>query len=445
MKKTVALLAALGLALISVAVMPLSASASTLVSGTITSVTTNLPISNATVEFRVSNGSNHFFTDVNGQFSTTVLAVGTYTVAISAPGYATEFYNNTYDLSAASPVTLADSVQTTINASLQPESIISGTVTDNLDHPVSGANVFLYSESTGWTAIGSMVTLADGKYSLGGLAPGNYKVDVFLNYDNLQDTWYTTGYSQATATVINLPAFSSSQVADVKMPLGATITGTIFDTLGLPVSASPVATGAGLDYSFSGPVDSSGQYTVPGLRPQQYSLTTQDASHFFAPAAPVSATAILATPAVANLVVLPVLPAEVTITDFHAPLSGPVAVTAGQTYTWVVDNFTGNTTYAALYGGTPVYLGGAVPVSNDSTLTLTIPANTAAGQHKFVFMSQQPKGFGSASYRYFTLSVTAAVLPATGVDPAPAALLSVLLVASGALVVAYRRRRTLRH
>lgn len=60
-------------------------------------------------------------------------------------------------------------------------------------------------------------------------------------------------------------------------------------------------------------------------------------------------------------------------------------------------------------------------------------------------MSQHTKGFNSDYCQYITLSVTAAVLPATRVDPAPAALRSVMLVVSGALVVAYRRRRMLRH
>lgn len=443
MKKTIAALAAIAVAMLGVLIAPATAAfADGTINGTITDAATSLPINGATVQFAVANGSNNFFTDATGQFTST-FASGTYTVSISAPGYATEYYDDTYDLALASLVSVTDSQTTTINASLKPESTIAGTVTDYLNAPVVGAFAVLYSANAGWVPINSNATDVSGAYSFGQLAPGDYKVDVFYQNDNLQDTWYTTGYSQATATAFTVPSFGSHLTGiDVQLALGAEITGTVVDPLGSPVSVQVSAEGAGLDYALSGQSNNlGGVYSIPGLRPQAYNVTTDDQTDFFAPAVPAAVTAVVGSPATANLVVSPRLPDESEFFDAAVPVSGPTSVEAGKTYTWVVDTNGDANVFAILYSN-PVYLGGAVRnPDNTATLTLTIPADTVAGAHKLTFSSYRTDKQGtSISREYLDITVTAASLAKTGVDPLFGTAGALLTLLAGLAVVLYARR-----
>jgi hypothetical protein len=438
-KKSLAALATIAIAALSLVVSPATAAlASGTVTGTITDANTSAPITTAVVSFNQSNGGHNAFAGAGGTYTDSPQA-GDYTVSISAPGYATEYYSDTYLEASAAVVTITDGGSYVIDAALEPESTITGTITDPASTPLSNYTVFLFSENEGWGVANSAITLADGSYSFAQLAPGNYKVVVQNSNDSLIDEWYADAYTLATATVIPLASFGSTAVRNIQLATGAEITGTVVDPIGTAVGVAVDATNAANGFSGRGS-SNSGPYSIDGLLPQSYSLTTDDPTDFFAPAAPVTATAVLGSPATANLVVYPALVAESTFVDQVAPISGPLNVVAGQTYTWVVDSNGDANVYAILYSS-PVYLGAAVRnPDNSATLTLTIPLTTTPGAHKLTFSSFSTDKLGGTDREYFTIQVTGAKLAATGVDVGVPSGIALLALLAGAFAVFAQRR-----
>lgn len=447
MKRTVAVIAALALTALGLTVAPSAAFAATTVSGTVTEADGTTPIVGVQVAFKVSNGAVDAYTDATGHFSI-ALSPGDYTVLFSAAGFAAEYYNDTYLTASAATVTVTDGVPLVLDASLQVESTITGTITNHLNVPVAGATVWVLTENNGWNITDSTTTLANGSYTLGRLAPGNAKVFVQSTAPGDQRiTWYTTGYSNATATVIAVPAFGGTVNANIQIPQGASIQGTIVDSIGTPVplDIEVDAAGTGLDYPSSAH-SSSGAYTLDGLHPQDYSVTTLDDSGLFADAAAQSKTAVVGSPANVDFVLTPALVPESTFTTQTAPVSGPTAVQAGKTYTWVVSDDGDTNVYAILYSS-PVYLGaGAHNSGTTASLTLTIPSSTPAGVHRFTYSSADlGGGFASVNRQYFDITVTtAAPLAATGVNALPIVASGVLLLLLGGLAVFFSRRRSAR-
>ncbi|MEP6480122.1 MAG: hypothetical protein ABJB03_12065 [Rhodoglobus sp.] len=443
MKRLAASALALGLVFAGVLLAPQAAFAATDVHGKITKADGTTPIFQAFAEFYQGDTQiGSAYTDADGDFSTSTIPAGDYTVFFYADGYATEYYSGTYLKSAAAVVTVADGVPLVLNASLEDESTVTGTIRDYNGDPVESVEVDLYTENSGAEPADVDYTDATGNYSFGQLGASNVKV--FADYQlggGLQPTWYTNGYSQATATVLPVPGAGGTAVADIVLPLGATIQGTVVDPIGSPVSVDVTGTGAGLDYPRGGGSASDGTYSLRGLHPQDYSVTTSDYWGLFAPATPQNVTAVVGTPATANFVVTPALVDEAEFTDAVSLVSGPTTVEPGKTYTWVVQPGGNDTVYAILYSS-PVYLGAAVRAPDTSaTLTLTIPAATTPGAHKLTFSSMNNAGEGSGVVReYLDLTVSGPVLAATGVDATAPALAGFALLLAGAAALALRRR-----
>lgn len=161
--------------------------------GTVTDSSTQNPISGATVDVYV-NGTNILAgsstTDVNGNYSVGLLAVGPFTVVYSAPGYQTNWagiYLTPQDLNRQQNVSLAPTPGT-----------ISGTVIDaTTTNPIQDVLVTIYS---GTTVVDSAETNSSGNYTITGLAPGSYTVTATdINYQ--QSSQGATVVSNVTTTV----------------------------------------------------------------------------------------------------------------------------------------------------------------------------------------------------------------------------------------------------
>ena len=82
-------------------------------------------------------------TGSDGSYSIGNLAPGSYRVQAAADGFASEYFDNSYDYSAATLVTLAVAEEETgVDVELAPEARISGVVTDENGVPISNAYIY---------------------------------------------------------------------------------------------------------------------------------------------------------------------------------------------------------------------------------------------------------------------------------------------------------------
>jgi hypothetical protein len=212
-------------------------------------------------------------TGPGGAYTIGGLATGDYRVQACATGYVCEYYDNTLDWNAAIPVTVTEGEDTPgINFSLRVEGTMSGTVTDDVGNPISGAQVWAGAYS-GPGSYGSATTGADGTYTVGGLATGDYNVQACATgyvceyYDNTLD-W-------DAATAVPVTEGENTPGINFSLRVEGTISGVVKDPDGDPIE------GASLWACLDGPwkgggfcswasTHSNGTYTVGGLATGDY-------------------------------------------------------------------------------------------------------------------------------------------------------------------------------
>ena len=196
--------------------------------------------------------------DVNGNYSFTGLANGTYTVTPSNAGY-------TFT-PASQPVTINGANQTAVNFAAQSVTSlsISGTIAPTAGG--GGATVTLSGSSSA-----SIVADANGNYSFTGLASGSYTVTPSKSGYTFTPANQIVTLNGANQTAVN---FTAQAVASWS------ITGSI----------SPIAGGANATVSLSGQsiattvTDASGNYSFTGLSNGSYTVTPSNAGYTFNPA-----------------------------------------------------------------------------------------------------------------------------------------------------------------
>ncbi|HYM15812.1 MAG TPA: carboxypeptidase regulatory-like domain-containing protein [Dehalococcoidia bacterium] len=208
------------------------------ISGTVTDGS-SVPIAGAFVwaSRTVCCGFGNTVTASDGTYTITGLPPGTYTVQSSAtvcptpsppppspPGgsctsYPAQTYNNTYNPSAATPVTVASGAVTpAINFALLAGGGISGTVTNDTATPVAGTAV--EARSVVCCTVFDTVTASDGTYQVSGLAPGAYTVEALGTICATSPPspscapyvpqYYNGADTSATATAVNVVAALTS-------------------------------------------------------------------------------------------------------------------------------------------------------------------------------------------------------------------------------------------
>ena len=130
------------------------------INGTVTNATNATPLAAAAVTI---NGKT-YTTDANGKYFSDKLQPGTYTVAVSISGF----------IAQSKSTSLQQGQTATLNFSLTPSTLISGTVTnadsDPPNAPLAGATVFINGQP--------YTTDANGKYLSTNLPPGSHSVTV---------------------------------------------------------------------------------------------------------------------------------------------------------------------------------------------------------------------------------------------------------------------------
>jgi hypothetical protein len=210
-------------------------------------------------------------TAANGTYTFDKLPTGDYQVQFeSGPE---QSFAPQYDNGSVSVVEGA--VTYDVDAQLHAGGTIAGVVQDGAGGAVGGIEVSVYS--AGGLApeeVGSTVTAADGSYSVGGLASGDYLVR-FANAFEPAVSWVTQFYSGqatlATATPVAVTEGSTASGVDAALASGGTISGTVSDSSSAPVVGVRVEVlDSGGHYVSSAVSEAGGSWSVGNLAAGSY-------------------------------------------------------------------------------------------------------------------------------------------------------------------------------
>jgi hypothetical protein len=181
------------------------------------------------------------FTNSEGKYTLSGLASGEYKIEFLASGFITQFYKEQPSLEKANPVSVvAEHITTEINATLAKaaEGKISGTVSAVGGSPLSGADAC--ADSVSGTFAGCALTNAEGKYTIEGLAPGEYKVE-FSGTDFITQ-FYKEQPSFEKATPVTVTNEHTTPGIDASLVEGGKITGTVTEAGGVPKKTTTLTT-----------------------------------------------------------------------------------------------------------------------------------------------------------------------------------------------------------
>ena len=218
-------------------------------------------------------------TPPDGSYSISDLGDGTYLLTVSAPGYA----------SVSRQVTVTSGTVLPLEIPLQP---LPGSIEGTITSAVSGAAV---AGATVALAEWSTQTDANGRYSLAGLRPGAYTLQVSVAGYQTHQTGVTVG--RGTSGTINAALTPLAAMLQVKVvdattggPLaGATISYGAVGTTTSPSAAGPSASGTGdeqpcPDAKLLVPLKRSPEFAAVRRRvadPHHSDAWVEDGLHFF--------------------------------------------------------------------------------------------------------------------------------------------------------------------
>ncbi len=248
------------------------------ISGTVTGSDTGagLPWMNVAV-YRAATGQQiaYGYTDSSGAYTFSGLASGSYRLQFyGGDGYIGQWYSNKEQFSTANDIVVtAPNITGGINVTMIKGGAISGTVVDELTGtPVQNTEVTTYDAVSG-IYVNTTYTDSSGNYSIAGLKSGNYKLKFqALTY---QPQWFNGAAHQTAATAVSVNAPNTTPGTNAALSRGATITGTITDSVsGAAIAnvylyAVNVSTGEPFG---SATTDSAGTYSITGLPSGTYRL-----------------------------------------------------------------------------------------------------------------------------------------------------------------------------
>jgi protocatechuate 3,4-dioxygenase beta subunit len=228
----------------------------------------------------------------DGSYVVNQLSAGTYEIGFvtgcgDSANYAPYWYDNQTSEGMATPIVLATGGSQTANAKLQPGAAIAGTVTDASGHGLPGLCVYAATEfeaQLGPVFTAEAQTGAHGRYTISGLAPGQYLIDFGCGVDaRYADQWFNGAASASSADLVSAPVGRTAGINAVLQPAGS-ISGVVTNSAGRPlagVCVSAVNAKAsssqlgGLIGGNTPPTDSHGAYVVSGLAAGRYDVLFQ--------------------------------------------------------------------------------------------------------------------------------------------------------------------------
>ncbi|EHQ88486.1 InlB B-repeat-containing protein [Desulfosporosinus youngiae] len=240
------------------------------VSGTITD-TDGTPVSGATVTLTDTNDSSKTYTgttDADGNYSIPGVPDGDYTVTVTK---GSETLGNGSIAVEGDDVT-DESADITVTPPTISTHTVSGTITDTDGTPVSGATVTL-TDTNDSSKTYTGTTDADGNYSIPSVPDGDYTVTVTKGSETLGNGSIAVEGDDVTdesADITVTPPTISTH----------TVSGTITDTDGTPVSGATVTLTDTNDSSktYTGTTDADGNYSIPSVPDGDYTVTVTKGS-----------------------------------------------------------------------------------------------------------------------------------------------------------------------
>ena len=247
------------------------------ISGTVIKTSDSSPIADAWVwaESYDCCGGNGVETDSSGNYTISGLATGNYRVQVFVgdQGFAGQFYDNQTDWVLADSVAVTSGATTpSIDFSLSTGGSISGTVY-GADGTTPIANADIWADSYDCCGGGGGARSAsDGTYTIGGLAGGDYRVQVFVRGQNLAGQFYDgeTGWDDATRVTVTTDLTTTD--IDFTLASGGSISGTIYQSDGTTPLANADVWADTYDCCGGNGTRSAsnGTYTISGLAPGDY-------------------------------------------------------------------------------------------------------------------------------------------------------------------------------
>lgn len=273
------------------------------ISGRVTGSDNNAPLNNVAVwlygppaiiegpcDFQARVFRDIEFTDANGVYTFTQLAVGNYYVEFDPPSslpYASEYYNDQTKLDGATPIQLSEgTAATAIDAVLARSGAITGRVTAD-DSGVGLRRVYVdaFRKVGNYYAYASYGTTdASGYYTITGLTTDNYylRINPFIANDNPSRMYVGEMYNdkrdfnQADAIAVTFGTTTSG--VNVGLALGGQIRGRVTaEETGGPIAGVSIyvrdaqgSAASGSSSSYVAQTDASGVYTTTGLATGNY-------------------------------------------------------------------------------------------------------------------------------------------------------------------------------
>ncbi len=222
-----------------------------------------------------------------GTYSIPQLGSGNYYASFSGGcgdtgSYAPQYYRDRNNPGAADPISvIAGQNSVGIDATMAPGATIAGTVTNSSGQPLKGICVGVTTASISALAgPGNLLTVvgttAEGTYSLGDLAPGNYQVAFFPGCNssaNLAVQWFQSSPGFSGSSQVSAHGGVVTTGVDAVMQAAGDISGRLTAAAsGRPLPGCVIATNT-TDGSGNGTfTNGSGRYTISGLAAGTYSV-----------------------------------------------------------------------------------------------------------------------------------------------------------------------------
>ena len=246
------------------------------ISGTISRASDGTPVANADVWANVydGGGGGGTRTAADGTYTIAGLAAGDYRVQVhlGTTNLSGEFYDGTSDWSQAARVTVtAGQTTASIDFSLDSGGSISGVVLKDSDGtPVSNADV--WAESYECCGGNGTRTASDGSYTITGLKPGDYRVQVYIDRQGLAGEFYNNTPDWDKADRVTVSAGQTTASVDFSVAAGGSISGVVVkDADGSPVANADVWANSYDGGGGNGTrTAADGTYTITGLTSGDY-------------------------------------------------------------------------------------------------------------------------------------------------------------------------------
>jgi len=169
-------------------------------------------------------------TDASGYYKFEI-ASGDYYVSVTASGYGKEYYDNTYDSSNATMVTVEESTGASeINFTLLPEATVTGYVYESDGStPIVGASICL-DPASGMGDGFNTVSGADGSYSFAGLSSGSYTAYAYA--DDHYGEYYLNQSISGLANVVSVTQPNTTTGINFTLEAVTSISGHVYQADG---------------------------------------------------------------------------------------------------------------------------------------------------------------------------------------------------------------------